>query len=87
MVWFVESHTRKGKVYRVDATANNGAMQCACTDFRTRRQSNLDAGLPPFVPKSKDNERGTLCIHCEDLILYFCRELFREMARSETKTP
>jgi hypothetical protein len=79
MVWLVPSRTKPNVSYRVDATGNNGAMWCACPDFRIRRQKNIDAGLPPLVPRS------TICHHCEDLIFHFCRLLFADMARSESQ--
>lgn len=89
MVWLVPSHTKPGKTYRVDATANNGAMHCACPDFRARRQANIDKGLPPLVPRVKGErpDNGTICVHCTDLIFYFCRQLFSEMAKSECTPP
>ncbi len=86
MVYLVASHTKPGKKYLVDATGNQGAMFCACPNFRIECQANLDAGCPPFARRS-ETDTPTLCIHCEDLIFYFARELFREMALSETQPP
>lgn len=84
MVYRVPSHTQPGRTYLVDATANNGAMHCACPNFRAECQPNLDAGHSPFVRRGT-TPHPTLCIHCVDLIFYFTRELFREMALSETQ--
>ena len=93
MCWYVPSHSKPGKRYIVDATANMGAMFCHCPDFRARMQPNIDAGLPVLTPRHRAAKRpdgetaATICQHCEDLILYFCRETFRAMAESEMTPP
>lgn len=76
MVWSVASENNTHKRYRVDLLANNGAGACSCTDFNTRRQPNLDDGMPPLGP-------FTLCKHLRKTQRHFLYELLKEMARSE----
>lgn len=89
MVYWVPSRTTPGRNYRVDATANAGAMHCSCPSFARTCQPNLDRGVQKFTRRERDEKSGaeTLCVHCEDLIFYFCRELYGDMAKSEMKAP
>lgn len=63
-VYHVASRTRAGKRYRVDLTANNGAMQCACPDFSARRQPAIDRS-EPFLTKA------TTCYHGRKALRHF----------------
>lgn len=77
MVYSVASEKHgNAKRYRVDLLANNGAGACSCTDFCTRRQPNLDDGMPPMGP-------FTCCKHLRKAQLHFLLELLQEMAKSE----
>lgn len=75
-VYAVPSERNPRVSYRVDIVANGGAGRCACTDFGTRRQPNIDAGLPM-------HSRDCTCKHLRAVHAYFLRELLTELARIE----
>jgi hypothetical protein len=75
-VYAVPSESNPRVSYRVDIVANGGAGRCACTDFGTRRQPNLDAGMPMHT-------RDTSCKHVRAVHQYFLRELLSELAHIE----
>jgi hypothetical protein len=67
-VYHVASRTREGRRYRVDLTANDGGMWCACKDFCTRRQPAIDAGEPKLT-------RATTCYHTRQALRHFCLQI------------
>jgi len=71
-VYQVASTTRAGRRYRVDITANNGAMWCACTDWSTRRQPALDRGEPRLT-------RKTTCKHARAALRHFCLQILPKL--------
>src|SRR4051812_5523383 len=68
-VYLVPSDRNPKVKYRVDLLANNGAGWCQCTDFGTRRQVNLDAGMCPLL-------KDTTCKHLRRTVRHFNRRLF-----------
>jgi hypothetical protein len=78
MVFEVSSNTTPGKTYRVDLTANNGAAECACKDWRTRRLKAIKAGALTLT-------RETTCRHVRAACTYFLRDVLKAMAKSESQ--
>jgi hypothetical protein len=79
MVFLVVSETNPRNRYRVDLIANNGAGQCTCPDFRTRKQAAIDAGAESWTHR-------TSCKHSRRAARHVMRETFAAMAKSETET-
>lgn len=79
MVFHVESERKPGKAYRVDLIANEGAGQCSCADWNTRRTVALRTGGKPWTPP-------TTCKHQRAARDQFAADLFKAMAESE-RTP
>ena len=71
-VYQVASRSKAGRRYRVDITANKGAMWCACTDWSTRRQPALDRGEPRLT-------RNTTCKHARAALRYFCLQILPKL--------
>jgi hypothetical protein len=78
MVFLVRSDTNPQVRYRVDLLANDGAGRCACTDHRTRRQPNIDAGEPTWTKRSS-------CKHARRAAWYVLRLTLKEMAAQEDR--
>lgn len=74
-VYQVASRTKEGRRYRVDLTANNGAMWCSCKDFSTRRQPAIDRG-EPFLTNA------TTCYHTRNALRHFCLQLLPKLENS-----
>jgi hypothetical protein len=77
MVFLVPSDRNPRIAYRVDLTAQDGAGQCSCTDWSTRRGPALRAGAEPWTEKS-------LCKHVRRAGRHFLRDLLQAMAKSES---
>lgn len=77
MVFLVPSDHNPAVRYRVDLTANNGAGWCECPDFSTRRQPNLEAGLPTLLA-------ATTCKHVRRSWRFVDRRIAADIARSES---
>jgi hypothetical protein len=77
-VYSVPSDRNPNVKYRVDLVANNGAGWCQCTDFATRRQPNIDAGLPILTP-------ACTCKHLRKTLRYFVRALMPALAKHENR--
>jgi hypothetical protein len=71
----VASRKKEGKRYRVDLTANNGGMWCACADFAARRQPALDRGEPKLAP-------ATTCHHTRQALRHFNLSLLPNLERN-----
>ncbi len=80
MVFWVQSETHPKTKYRVDLIANNGAAECSCADWQTRKGPALKAGKPKWT-------RETCCKHCRKAAAHFMRDLFEAMAKSESTPP
>ena len=63
-VYHVASRRKEGKRYRVDLTANDGGMWCACADFAARRQPAIDRSEPKLTT-------ATTCHHTRTALRYF----------------
>ena len=74
-VYNVASRTRQSRTYRVDLTANNGAMWCSCADFAARRQPAIDRGSPKLMPE-------TTCYHTRKALRYFCLQLLPNLDKT-----
>lgn len=72
------SAQKRGKVawYRVDLLALNGAGQCHCKDWQTRRWPNIRDG-------KQAGTRETLCWHVQQARRYFLNGLLELMAKQE----
>lgn len=79
-VYLVPSDRNPKVRYRVDLLANNGGGWCQCKDFATRRQPNIDAGLPILT-------RETQCKHTRKTLRYFVRHLMPALAKEENRPP
>lgn len=75
-VFIMRSSSRAGVEYRQDVFANNGAGWCSCPDFGVRRQANLDAGMPSWMPE-------TTCPHLRRLMRYGWRRVCEDGAKAE----
>lgn len=71
-VYMVASHSKPGRRYRVDITANNGGMECHCKDFVTRRQPAIDRGEPLLT-------RATTCRHTRAAMRHFWLKLIPKL--------
>jgi hypothetical protein len=78
MVFLVRSDSNPLVQYRVDLLYNDGAGGCACRDFKTRRQPNLDAGEPIWTKR-------TSCKHSRRAAWHVIRQSFPEMAAQEDR--
>ncbi len=78
MVFLVRSDRNPRVAYRVDLLANNGAGRCACTDFATRRQPNIDLKEPIWTKR-------TSCKHSRRAAWHVIRLTFPEMAAQEDR--
>lgn len=76
MVYLVPSDRKASVKYRVDLTANDGAAQCSCADWNTRRGPNLKAGAESWT-------RETTCKHVRRAGRFLLRGLLKAMAKSE----
>lgn len=76
-VYSVQSESNAARWYRVDLTANFGGGQCSCTDWSTRRQPALNAGIPILT-------KATLCKHAKAAFWHFLREVMPKLAEEET---
>jgi hypothetical protein len=77
MVFLVRSDTHPRRQYRVDLLANDGAGRCACTDFGTRRQPNIDAGGEPW-------SKACSCKHARRAAWYLLRITLKALADEES---
>lgn len=78
MVFLVSSDRKESLKYRVDLTANNGASECSCRDWQTRRGPALRAGGEPWTD-------ACLCKHTKRAGRVFLRDLLAAMAKSESQ--
>lgn len=78
MVFLVPSDHNPRVKYRVDLLANHGAGWCQCTDFGTRRQVNLDAGMTTFMS-------ATQCKHVRRTWRYVNRRTAGELSARENR--
>jgi hypothetical protein len=76
-VYEVESTTKPGKWYRCDLVANDGAGECACRDFETRRQPAIRRGDMALTV-------ATTCIHLRAAHTHFLREILKELSAVES---
>lgn len=80
MVFLVPSDTNSKTAYRVDLLAHNGAGECSCKDWSTRRGPNIKAGKPI-------GSRDCLCKHVIRARWFFLNDLLAAMAKSECTPP
>lgn len=76
----VPSHSKQGKFYDVDLTANGGAGWCPCRDHQTRRQPALDRGMPPLT-------KYTLCRHLTAAYWHLLKGIMPMLAEQESEAP
>lgn len=79
MRFHVESWTKAQRPHVVDLLANDGAGECSCADWATRRGPALRAGAPMHTPE-------TLCRHVQAAHRFFLRRLLPRMARDHNPT-
>lgn len=70
----VESWSAPQKPHTVDLLAYEGAGECSCTDWSTRRGPAIKHGEPHGTP-------ATCCRHVTAARHYFLNRLLREMAQ------
>lgn len=76
MCYRVQSDTHPGRFYRIDLLANNGAGQCSCTDYSTRRGPALTSGKPAWTSAST-------CKHLRRTAWFFMKQLLKELSIQE----
>lgn len=75
-VYMVASHSKEGRRYRVDLTANKGGMKCACSDHMMRKQPMIDCGAPLLTPQ-------TMCKHTKAALRYFNLQILPKLERTQ----
>ena len=76
MRYRVESWSSAKRPHTVDLLANDGAGECSCADWGTRRGPAIKAGgFPGTAP--------TMCRHVTAARLHFLNRLLREMAQKQ----
>lgn len=78
-VYEVPSDRNARIYYRVDLTANDGAGECSCRDWATRRYPALKKGAPPLT-------QASCCKHQRRALWFFLRDLMPALAKQE-QTP
>lgn len=73
MRFYVESWSHPQRPHIVDLLAGNGASECSCTDWMTRRNIALRNG-------GKPGSSETMCRHVKAARNYFLNRLLRQMA-------
>jgi hypothetical protein len=76
LCFLVRSDANSTVQYRVDCLANKGAGQCACPNFRIKKQKAIDAGLPPWTQE-------TACKHLRRAAWHVIRLTFPRLAKGE----